>query len=81
MDDDVVMVEIPVSRAAAEALTDADNRSRVGKLVSGLLRPRSPADDPLAALFAETKRAARAAGLTDEDIDAELAAYNAERRV
>jgi hypothetical protein len=79
--DDVVMVEIPVSREAAEALADADKRSRVGKLVSGLLHPRSPGEDPLAALFAETKRAARAAGLTDEDIDAELAAYNAERRI
>ena len=80
MDDDIVIVEIPVSREAAAALVDADKRRRVGKIVSDMVRPRSPDDDLLAAVFAETKRAARAAGLTDEDIDAELAVYNAERR-
>jgi hypothetical protein len=31
-------------------------------------------------VIAEMKAAARAAGLTDADIDAEFAAYNAERR-
>jgi hypothetical protein len=36
--------------------------------------------DPLAAVLERTSRAAEAAGLTDEAIDAELAAYNAERR-
>jgi hypothetical protein len=37
-------------------------------------------DDPLAATLAVTARAARAAGLADDEVDAELAAYNAERR-
>jgi uncharacterized protein (DUF433 family) len=36
--------------------------------------------DGLLALAAEIKREARAAGLTDEEVDVELAAYNAERR-
>jgi hypothetical protein len=36
--------------------------------------------DPLAALIAEIKAEARENGPTEEEIDAELAAYNAERR-
>ena len=78
---DAVMVEIPVTPEAAEALGDWERRERIGKLVSGQLRPQSPADDPLAAVFASIKRAARADGLTDEEIEAELAVYNAERRL
>jgi hypothetical protein len=77
---DVVMVQIPVSREAAKALSDEDRRRKIGKLVSDILRPSSPENDPLAALIAEVKTDARADGLTDEEIDAELAAYNAERR-
>jgi hypothetical protein len=78
---DKVMVEIPVTPEAAEALGDSERRERIGKLVSNLLRPQSPSDDPLAAIFASIKSAARADGLTDEEIEAELAAYNAERRL
>jgi hypothetical protein len=78
---DTVMVEIPVTPEAAEALDDPERRERVGKLVSSILRPESPGDDPLAAIFATIKSAARDDGLTDEEIEAELAAYNAERRL
>jgi hypothetical protein len=79
--DDVVMVEIPVLRDAAAALGDERRRATVGKLVSNLLRPSSPKDDPLALIIAEIKAEARADGLTDEEIDAELAAYNGENRL
>ena len=78
---DVVMVEIPVTPEAAEALGDLARRQRIGKLVSSMLRPKSPGDDPLAAVFASIKSVARADGLTDEEIEAELAAYNGERRL
>ena len=78
---DVVMVEIPVTPEAAEALGDLARRRRIGKLVSSMLRPRSLGDDPLAAIFASIKSAASADGLTDDEIEAELAAYNAERRL
>ena len=37
-------------------------------------------DDPAAAILEATARQARERSLTDEQIDAELAAYNAERR-
>jgi hypothetical protein len=57
--DDVVMVEIPVTPEAAEALGDLERRERIGKLVSSMLRPQSPGDDPLAAIFASIKSAAR----------------------
>jgi hypothetical protein len=68
-------IEIPVEAATAAALSDARRRRAVGRLVDRLVRPG--AGDPLIALF---ERTALEAGLTDAEIDAELAAYNAERR-
>jgi hypothetical protein len=78
---DTVMVEIPVTPEAAEALGDLERRERIGKLVSSMLRPQSPSDDPLASILASIKSLARADGLTDGEVEAELAAYNAERRL
>jgi hypothetical protein len=77
--DRTVDVTIPVEPEAAAALADARNREAMGRLVSHLLRPRS-GSSPLARAIAELKAEARAAGLSDADIDAELATYNAERR-
>ena len=79
--DDIVMVEIPVSRDAAPALDDERRRAAVGRLVSNLLRPSAANGDPLRRVIAEIKSEAHADGLTDAEIDAELAAYNAENRV
>jgi hypothetical protein len=77
--DRTVNVTIPVEPEAAAALADARDREGVGRLVSRVLRPRS-GPSPLPQAIAELKAEARAAGLTDAEIDAELAAYNAERR-
>jgi hypothetical protein len=74
-----VDVTIPVEPEVAAALGDARNREAVGRLVSRVLRPRA-GPSALAQAIAELKAEARVAGLTDADIDAELAAYNAERR-
>jgi hypothetical protein len=74
-----VDVTIPVEPEVAAALVDPRNRAAVGRLVSRVLRPRS-GPSPLAEAIAELKADARAAGLTDADIEAELAAYNAEGR-
>ncbi len=79
MDGDVI-VGIPVSPGAAEMLRDESRAKAVGRLVSNLLQPSNPDVDPLAAVISEIKAEARADALTDQDIDAELAAYNAERR-
>ena len=77
--DKTVEVIIPVEPEAAAALADARNREAVGRLVSRVLRPRA-GPSPLAQAIAELKAEARAVGLSDADIDAELVAYNAERR-
>lgn len=77
--DKTVEVTILVEPEAAAALADARNRKAVGRLVSRVLRPRS-GRTPLARAIAEMKAAARAAGLSDAEVDAELTAYNAERR-
>lgn len=74
-----VDITIPVEADAAAALGDARNREAVGRLVSRVLRPHA-GPNPLAEAIAQLKAEARAAGLSDADIDAELAAYNAERR-
>jgi hypothetical protein len=75
-----VKIELPVTKEAAAALADEGRRQQAGELLSRMLRPRSPEEDPLVALLAEIQRDAAAQGLTDEEVDAELAAYNAERR-
>lgn len=72
-------VTIPVDPEAAATLANARNRAAVGRLISRVLRPRS-GPNPLAEAIAEMKAEARRAGLSDADIDAELAAYNAEGR-
>ncbi|MGA3402034.1 MAG: hypothetical protein ABSC95_22700 [Acetobacteraceae bacterium] len=76
---EVVKVEIPVEPETARALSDARRLRAVGRLVDRMVRP-VPGDDPLAEVLDETRRAAREAGLTDADIDSELAAYRTERR-
>ncbi|HEX5327732.1 MAG TPA: hypothetical protein VFW75_13775 [Acetobacteraceae bacterium] len=75
----VVTVEIPVDAEAAEALSDSASRARIGKLISRIA-PLFHGTDPLASILERTSRRAQDAGLTDQEIDAELAAYNAERR-
>jgi hypothetical protein len=74
-----VPIEIDVDEAAADALKDADRRARIGRLVSEVARLYQ-GPDPLVVVLERTSRAAQGAGLTDQEIDAELAAYNAERR-
>ena len=76
---DTVPVTLEVEAAAAAPLTDARTRAAMGRLVSRVLYPRRGPSD-LAQAIAEAKADARAAGLTDADIDAELDTYNAERR-
>jgi hypothetical protein len=66
-------------RAGGCGGADPRNREAVGRLISRVLRPRS-GPSALARAIAELKLEARAAGLTDAEIDGELAAYNAERR-
>ncbi len=73
-----VMVEIPVDEETAAALTDPHQLQAVGELVNFIIRP-APGHDPLAALLESTRREAASAGLTDAEIDAELAGWKAER--
>ena len=72
-------IEVPVDEATAFALSDSRQLEAVGRLIDRLVRPG--VGDPLIALFDITAAEARGAGLTDADIAAELADYNAERRV
>ena len=74
----VSKIEIPVQPATAAALSDTRRREAVGRLVDRLVRPGP--DDPLVALLERTAAEAHEAGLTEAEVEAELAAYNAERR-
>ncbi len=73
-----VKIEISVEEATARALTDGHRREAIGRLIDRMVRPGT--DDPLAALLEATAVDARAGGLSQADIEAELDAYNAERR-
>jgi hypothetical protein len=73
-----VMVEIPVDEETAAALADPRRRQAVGELVKLMVRPAA-GNDPLATLLETTRREAAAAGLSDLDIEEELAAWKAER--
>jgi hypothetical protein len=77
--DNTVDVTIPVEPEAAAALADTRNREAVGRLISRVLS-RRPGPSPLAQAIAQLKAEVNAAGLTDAEIDAELATYNAEGR-
>lgn len=76
----MVTVELQLDEETAARLTDPRQLAAVTELVKHAVRPTAQYD-PLALLLLETRRAADEAGLTDEDIDAELAAWKAERAV
>jgi hypothetical protein len=70
---------IPVDAEAAKALESPARREAVDRYLSGLLKG-GRARDVLAEAIVEAKREARANGLTDDEIDAELDEWRAERR-
>lgn len=72
-------VTIPVEAEVAATLSDPERREAAGRLLSQMLRP-GPGRAPLVEAIAGLKAQAHAAGLTDEAIEEELAAYNSERR-
>jgi hypothetical protein len=77
--DNTVDVMIPVDAEAAKALKSLARREAVGRYLSSLLQG-GRARDVLAEAIAEAKREARAHGLTDEEIDAELDEWRAQGR-
>ncbi len=77
--DEHVDLTIPVEPAVAKALASPARRQAAGRVLSGLLTG-GHLTEVLAEAIADAKREARANGLTDEDIDAELEAWRAERQ-
>lgn len=75
---ETIDVAIPVAPRVAPALDDAATRAMVGRVVSRMLEPAS-LERLVEVMDAISADAARR-GLTDEILEAELAAYNAERR-
>ena len=83
MPDDVrpvptVPITIEVEAGPATALNDPATRARIGQLVSRTLRQE--AIERLFKAMNALSDEARRRGLTDEILEEELAAYNAERR-
>lgn len=75
---DTIPVTLEVEPEAAAALADPATRARIGRLVSRVLQPAG-VERLIAAMDALAAEAERR-GLTDEILEEELAAYNAERR-
>ena len=72
-------IEVPVQEETAAALADPRRLAAVGRLIDHLVRPDG--DDPLIALLERTAAKAAEAGLTEDELNKELATYNGERRV
>ena len=73
-------IEIPLDEEAARALqADPVKRQVLGRLLSDWLRPEGQAERLLRAMD-QAATQAEANGLTEDMLNAELAAYNAERR-
>lgn len=77
--DRTVEVVIPVEPEAAAALTDSRKRQAIGRIVSRLLLPEH-GNDPLLEAMRQLNADAAAKGLTQDTLDAELDAHEAERR-
>ena len=75
---ETIDVAIPLDREAARILDNPARRQAVGRYLSQLLRTGG-IHDVLAEELAEAKREARASGLTDDEVDAELEAWRADR--
>ncbi len=75
---ELVRIEVAVDKATALAPAETHRLRALGRLLDRMVR--RGADDPLAALLEVTASDATAAGLGEADIEAELGAYNAERR-
>jgi hypothetical protein len=73
-----VDVTIPIESEAAKALENPARREAVGRYLGSLLKDER-VTEILAAAIADAKREARASGLTDQDIEAELQAWRADR--
>ena len=77
--DSTVEVTLPVDAEAAKALDNPARREAAGRYLSFLLKGER-VREALAEAIADAKQEARASGLTDEAIDAELGAWRAERK-
>lgn len=71
-------IEVPIKEVTASALLDTWRLEAVGHLIHR--RVQLGADDPVNANLERTAAEARGAGLTEDEIEAKLAACNAERR-
>lgn len=76
---DTVPVTIEVEPEVAAALADPATRARLERLVRRTLKPAGGVARLFTAMDALSEEARRR-GLTDEFLEEELAAYNAERR-
>ena len=77
--DSTVDVIIPVDAEVARALESPARREAAGRYLSGLLRG-GRVRDVLAEAVTDAETEARANGLTDEEVNAELEAWRAGRQ-
>ena len=69
-------IDAPIDAEVARALGHPARREAAGRLLSGILR-EGGVRETLAKAISEARQGARANGLTDEEIDAELEAWRA----
>ena len=74
----VVKIEVPVEASTAAALADERRLAAIGQLIDRLVS--NERQSALIAAMDRISAEARASGLTEAEVEAELEAYNAERR-
>jgi hypothetical protein len=77
--DTTVNVTLPIDAEAAKVLDSPARREAAGRYLSSLLKG-GRVRDVLAEAITEAKLEARASGLTDEVVNAELEAWRTERK-
>jgi uncharacterized protein YhbP (UPF0306 family) len=77
---DTVLVPIPVPADVAAALGDETRRAEIGAEVARIVRGGSGQDRLLAVIREIQAKVEAAGGISDEELEAELAAHKAERR-
>jgi hypothetical protein len=73
-------VTVDIASDAATGLNETQSQA-LRRLLQPMIEIGLESEDPLESVLTASATQAREAGLTDDDIEAELAAYNSERRL
>ena len=81
MHEPVTITDLGHDRLVLLSASEYKRLKGIDDILAGRRAPVTPDEDPLAEVFGQIHAKVEASGLTIEEIDAELNAYNAEHRL